>query len=129
LREREKAAMDFDEDDLINDYVEDFDEPPMDEYDEAMIEAMMGGEVPSDNIRKKNNAVSNKENSENNALSPGLSQDDGGHEDGSKRLFATQEEDDVEDEEEDAAMEDPSPAVQNYIAAQSPQNSLYQFDR
>lgn len=127
--------MDFDEDDLINDYVDEYEEPPMDEYDEAMIEAMMGGAVP--NNHQKNNSnndddtrMSNKENSERGVLAttPALSPDaeDGrqANNDGStKRLFATQDDDD------DEAMEEPSAEVQNYIDSRSPQNSLYQFDR
>ena len=95
---------DFDDDDLINDYVEEYEEPAMDEYDEALFEEMMGESAPSAA------AVA--------AVAPATPM-------APTQLFQTTQESPSEEEEE--VQEENN--VSHYIARQTNDSHLYNFER
>lgn len=114
----------FDDEDLINDYVDDFEPPP--EYDEDMPEEMMGGETIS---AAANNA---KPDEVATPATPTLIPTSTETQvDRTRNLFSSH------DRGEDAMDEESSPPpaateptnVTEYISQQRPQHNIYKFER
>jgi hypothetical protein len=111
----------FDEDDLINDYVDDFEPPP--EYDDEMLQEMMGGDTSAAANAKPAEAatpttptlVPTSTEPEENRTSNYLSSNDRGE--------------DVMNEEESPPRATEPTNVTEYISRQSRQHDIYKFER
>ena len=111
----------FDDEDLINDYVDDFEPSP--EYDDDMLEEMMGGETSAAANAKPAEAVTPTTPT----LVPTSTETE---EDRTCNFFSSN------DRGEDAMNEEESPPhateptnVTEYISQQSRQHTIYKFER